>query len=147
MDLLDMGNIIIKEKKFEGTNRPFEKQEVCVIPIVLPKLETQCEECVFCDVCSTRGKVDELGIGGYASNQADTKVKTEGSVTGNVMVGIKPIKNDPTIRVTLRRPRAIIMADGQMWICRNPMRKASTCFLRKDEVPCGDFKRKIKPKV
>jgi len=128
MHLLDLKHCEIKDREYPQNVRPFYKQEVCIIPIILPKLNSLCEKCRFKGLITTRGKVDELGIDGYMSNQPDP---------------LKPVKNNPTAGVTLREPRAIIMASGQVYICRHPKKVQTSDFFLMEEIPaCKDFEEK-----
>jgi hypothetical protein len=126
--LLDLKNFEIKDREFPNNVKPFFKQQVCVIPIKLPKLNPLCEKCRFHDVITTQGKVDELGVDGYMTNQADP---------------IEPVKHNPSRGVSLRDPRAIIMASGQVFICRNPKQiNPSYFFLTEKEPACSLFDKK-----
>lgn len=129
MHLLDIKNFKVHERKFHQNVRPFFKQEVCVIPILLPKLNKLCEKCRHSDVIFTKGKVNELGIGGWMSNQKDP---------------LKPIKANPPAGITLREPRAIIQASGQVHCCRHPQQTVAANFYLTSKIPnCTLFQKKI----
>lgn len=124
MNLLDLKHSEVKDREYPINVRPFYKQQVCVIPILLSKLNPLCEKCRFKGLITTRGKVDELGIDGYMSNQKD---------------GLAPVKHNPTAGVTLREPRAIIMASGQVYICRHPKKVQTSDFFLTEEIPACDL--------
>jgi len=125
MQLLDLKNYEVKDRQFPNNVKPFYKQEVCVIPLKLPKLNSLCEKCQFHDVISTQGKVDELGVDGYMTNQPDP---------------LEPVKHNPSRGVSLRDPRTIIMAAGQVFICRNPKQvSTSNFFLTEKQPACSLF--------
>jgi hypothetical protein len=145
LDLLDFENSEIKKREYSGNNRPFKDQFVAIIDLKLPNLNPQCENCVSCDVITTQGKIDELGVGGYASNQEDTEIKDE---KGNkIKIGLKRILHNPAVGVKLREPRTIIMGCGQVFCCRN-RKNTGSFFLNGKDIPCGgsEFKEKIKVK-
>jgi len=143
MHLLDFENSEIQKREYTGNTKPFYDQFVAVIKLNLPKLNPVCENCRFCDVITTQGKIDELGVGGYASNQLDTEIKDE---KGNkIKIGLKPVIHNPTVGIRLREPRTIIMGAGQVFCCRNK-KQVSTFFLTEKDPACAEFQEKIKIK-
>jgi hypothetical protein len=146
LDLLDFENSEIKKREYTGNTRPFMDQFVAVVKLNLPKLNPQCESCMSCDVITTQGKIDELGVGGYASNQQDTEITDEHGK--KIKIGLKQITHNPVAGVKLREPRTIIMGCGQVFCCRNK-KNTGAFFLSGKDVPCGgsEFKEKVKPKT
>jgi len=130
MHLLDVKNHEIKDREFPVGLKPFFKQQVCVIPLLPAELNERCLKCVFADLVTTKGKVDEFGIGGYMSNQKD---------------GLAPTKMNMGAKVTLKEPRTIIIAEGQAWRCKN-LRNRMPGFLTEKTQPCEYFMEKYKEK-
>ena len=130
MHLLDLKNKEIRDREFPPNVKPFYPQKTCLIKLKLADLNPMCSKCMFCDVITTQGKVNELGIGGYMSNQED---------------GLKTVKHNPKQGVELKEPRTIIIAHGQAFICRNrEQTKTGTFFLTEKEPTCEHFKEKTK---
>jgi hypothetical protein len=95
-------------------------------------------------VITTQGKIDELGVGGYASNQEDTEIRDEKK--NKVKIGLKPVTHNPVAGVKLREPRTIIIGCGQVFCCRS--RKNTGQFFQNGSSPtCGgsEWLEKIKP--
>ena len=129
MHLLDLKNPDIRPREYPPNVKPFYPQEVCILKLKLPKLNAMCEKCRFSDVITTQGKVNELGIGGYMTNQPD---------------GVAQAKHNPKGGVELKEPRTIIMGQGQAYICRNRKQgETGTFFLTENEPPCVNFKEKV----
>jgi len=129
MHLLDVEHPEIREREYPANVRPFYKQEVALIKLKLADLNPLCAKCIFCDVITTQGKIDELGVGGYMSNQAD---------------GLKQVRHNPKRGITLREPTTIIMGHGQAFVCRNREQGKTVFFLTEKQPACEHFKEKLK---
>ncbi len=129
MHLLDTEHPNIREKPFPENLRPFRKQYECMITLRLPDtLNPMCDKCAFRDVVHTQGKINELGIEGYMTNQKD---------------GLKRAEHRPQQGITLKEPRTIIIGDGEAFVCRNNERsKAGVFFLNEKMVGCASFMEK-----
>jgi len=153
MHLFDMKNAKLIERVVDkkGNLKPKDKQEEVYIPIRFPDLKSQCATCMFCSVCTTNGLVDEMGIGGKASNQNDVEIldcttKIAEATGAKVRVGLKQVIKNDAQKIDLRNPTTIIIAEGQMWACYDRMRKGSF-LLKEDEPGCENYKEKIKPRL
>lgn len=143
MNQLDIEHPILKIREDIGNTRFIDKEEVAVIRLKLPVLKGKCKNCAFCDVCTINGaKINELGIGGYASNQIETDAVYEtGPNKGKkVKVGIKSVINNPVAGVTLRNPSTIIIGAGQAFRCTNREEtKNGTDLLNENSPGCKNW--------
>lgn len=132
MHLLDLKNHKIEERKFPDNLKPHLKQEVCIIPLRLCELNEKCADCMHSHVIFTKGKVDELGIGGWMSDQQD---------------GLKKANYNPSAGIKLREPRTIIRAEGQVWACGHRQQRDTANFFLTENIPsCSLFEKKIESK-
>jgi hypothetical protein len=119
MNCLDVEHPELRKKENIGNTRFLDNEEVAVIKLKLPVLKGKCKNCAFCSVITTQGKIDELGVGGYASNQEDTEATYAGQPLKKAKIGIRRVNHNPGAGVTMRVPSTIIVAAGQAFRCTN----------------------------
>jgi hypothetical protein len=129
MKCLDIEHPEIKKREYTGTTKPFYEQDVCIVRLNLAKLNPQCAKCRFCSVIRTQGKINELGVGGYMSNQPD---------------GLTSVEHNPSKGIKLREPRTIIIGEGEAYACTNrEQTKTGTFFVTDVDPSCANDKPKI----
>ena len=133
MENLDLENRKVQKRIFPEGVTPITPQDICIIPVKIGKIHPTCEKCIYSAIIQMRGQVNELGIGGYMSNQKDP---------------LAPTTHRPSEGVKLREPQTLITADGPVWVCRNRIQGQKGIFiLDKDSLPCDQFKEKNLEKV
>ena len=130
MHLLDLEHPDIVPRVWPHGTTPHTPHETCIIKLNPAELNPTCAKCRFARLVFTKGKVDELGIQGYMSDQKD---------------GLKRVNLNPRAGINLRKPTTIIRAEGNVWLCGHP-KQGLAGFLTEEDRPCDLFQPKEEPK-
>lgn len=122
MNHLDLKNPKISKRDFPEGITPITPQDICVIQLKPYKINEKCENCAYAALINIKGHMNELGIGGYMSNQKDP---------------LKSTIHRPTEGVKLREPHTMIVGFGEAWVCRNrKMGERNVFILTEESSPC-----------
>lgn len=123
MDYLELSNYRIEKRQYPEGIISITPQEQCIVPLKLCEISPECQKACKAKIVELRGQINELGIGGYMSNQKDP---------------FAPTTHRPSEGIKLREPHTIIIGVGKSWAATDRELTKQGIFILTPEI-CKQF--------